>query len=45
MAAINILDAKTIQAAIKAATESGKARKLSDGGGLVFEARPKGAGW
>lgn len=45
MAAINILDAKTIQAAIKAATESGKARKLSDGGGLVFEARPTGAGW
>lgn len=45
MAALNILDAKTIQAAIKAATESGKARKLSDGGGLVFEARPTGAGW
>jgi hypothetical protein len=44
-AATNILDAKTIQAAIKTATESGKVRKLSDGGGLVFDARPTGAGW
>jgi integrase len=45
MAALNILDDKTIKAAIKAAAVSGKARKLSDGGGLVFEARPTGAGW
>lgn len=45
MAAINILDDKTLKAAIKTAAESGKARKLSDGGGLVFEARPTGAGW
>jgi hypothetical protein len=45
MAAINILDDKTIKAAVKTAGESGKARKLSDGGGLVFEARPTGSGW
>jgi integrase len=45
MAAINTLSDKAIQAAIKAAVESGKARKISDGGGLVLEARPTGAGW
>jgi hypothetical protein len=45
MAAINILDDKTIKAAIETAAESGKGRKLSDGGGPVFEARPTGAGW
>ena len=45
MAAINNLDDKTIKAAIKAAIATGKARKLSDGGGLVLEARPTGAGW
>jgi hypothetical protein len=45
IAAINVLDDKTLKAAIKTAGESGKARKLNDGGGLMFEARPTGAGW
>ncbi|ODU09110.1 MAG: integrase [Rubrivivax sp. SCN 71-131] len=30
---------------MKAAAESGKARKVSDGGGLHLEARPNGSGW
>jgi hypothetical protein len=33
------------EAALKAAKESGTARKFSDGGGLVLEVRPTGAGW
>ena len=45
MAASGHLTDKTIKAALKAATEGGKARKLSDGAGLVLEARPTGAGW
>lgn len=45
MAASNILSDKAIGAALKAATEAGKARKISDGGGLVLEARPNGVGW
>lgn len=49
MAATNTLSDKEIRAALKAAVASGKARKLSDGdgdgGGLVLEARPNGAGW
>ena len=45
MAATNTLSDKEIRAAIKAAMASGKSRKLSDGGGLVLEARPNGAGW
>ena len=45
MAAINTLDDKTIKAALKAATKTGKASKLSDGAGLVFDARPTGNGW
>jgi integrase len=45
MAAIDLLTDKTIKAALKAAEVSGKARKLSDGAGLVLEARPTGAGW
>ena len=45
MAATNILDDKTIKAAIKAAAASGQASKLNDCGGLVLEARPNGAGW
>ena len=40
MAASDLLSDK----AIKAAAEAGKARKLSDGSGLVLEARPTGAG-
>ena len=45
MAAINTLSDKAVKAAIKAASTAGKARKLSDGGGLVLEARPNGVGW
>lgn len=45
MAATDILTDKAIKAALKAAEAGGKARKLSDGGGLVLEARPTGAGW
>lgn len=39
------LSDKAIRAGLKAATEAGKPRKLSDGGGLLLEARPTGAGW
>ena len=45
MAATDILTDKAIKAALKAATEAGKARRISDGGGLYLEARPTGAGW
>lgn len=45
MAATEILSDKAIKAALKAATAAGKARKISDGGGLVLDARPTGAGW
>ena len=45
MAGTDLLTDKTIKAALKAAEVNGKARKLSDGAGLVLEARPTGAGW
>jgi len=45
MAATDTLTDKTIRAALKAAGLAGKSRKISDGGGLVLEARPNGAGW
>lgn len=45
MAATDILSDKSVKAAIKAAIDTGKARKISDGGGLVLDARPTGAGW
>ncbi len=45
MPATDLLTDKAIKAALKAAAESGKARKLSDGAGLVLDARPTGAGW
>jgi integrase len=45
MAASDLLTDKAIKAALKAAEVAGKARKLSDGAGLVLEARPTGAGW
>lgn len=45
MAATELLSDKAIRAALKSAAESGKARKVSDGGGLVLEARPTGTGW
>ncbi|MFT3818336.1 MAG: integrase arm-type DNA-binding domain-containing protein [Rubrivivax sp.] len=45
MAGSELLSDRAIRAALKAAAESGKARKISDGGGLLLEARPTGAGW
>lgn len=45
MPAENLLNDKAIKAALKAAAAAGKPRKLSDGGGLVLEARPNGGGW
>lgn len=45
MATTDKLNDKVIRAALKAAKGSGKARKFSDGGGLLLEARPTGAGW
>lgn len=45
MAGSELLCDKAIRAALKAAAESGKARKVSDGGGLHLEARPNGSGW
>jgi len=44
MAATYTLSDKAIRAALAAAGEAGKSRKISDGGGLVQEARPNGAG-
>lgn len=44
MAAIEKLSDKTIQAAIKVAA-GGKPKMIGDGGGLVLEVRPSGAGW
>lgn len=45
MATTNILSDKAIRAALKAAAGSGNSRKLGDGGGLVLDVRPTGAGW
>jgi integrase len=45
MASTDNLTDKTIRAALKAAAEAGKASKITDGGGLLLEARPTGAGW
>ena len=45
MPGADLLTDKTIKAALKVAEASGKARKLSDGAGLVLEARTTGAGW
>lgn len=45
MPATDLLTDKAIQAAIKAVAAAGKARKLSDGGGLVLDVRPTGSGW
>jgi integrase len=41
----DLLTDKAIRAALKAAVDSGKARKIADGAGLHLEARPTGAGW
>ena len=45
MAASDLLSDKAIRAAIKTAETEGKARKVSDGAGLVLDVRPTGAGW
>lgn len=45
MAATDTLSDKAIRAALKVAADSGKARKISDGGGLLLETRPTGTGW
>jgi integrase len=45
MAGSNLLSDKAIRAAVKRAVDEGKARKISDGGGLVLDVRPTGAGW
>jgi integrase len=45
MAGSDTLSDKAIRSALKAAADSGKARKIADGAGLHLEARPTGAGW
>lgn len=45
MAATDTLTVKAIEAALKAAQVAGKPKRVSDGSGLYFEARPSGAGW
>lgn len=45
MAATDTLTDKAIRGALKGAVQEGKPRKLSDGAGLVLDARPTGAGW
>lgn len=45
MASTDRLNDKTVQKALKAAIAAGGPKRVSDGGGLYFEARPTGAGW
>ncbi|MFG6466842.1 tyrosine-type recombinase/integrase [Roseateles sp. BYS87W] len=45
MAGIEKLSDKAIQAAIKLVAAAGKAKTIGDGGGLVLEVQPSGAGW
>jgi integrase len=45
MAATGALTDKGIKAEIKTAMRLGKSRRISDGAGLYFEARPTGSGW
>lgn len=45
MAGSDLLTDKTIRAALKSAAAEGKARKVSDGAGLVLDVRPTGVGW
>lgn len=45
LAATDTLTDKALKAALKAAGTMGKPKRVSDGGGLYFEARPTGAGW
>jgi integrase len=45
MPASHILSDRAVQAVIKTAVANAKARKISDGDGLMLEARPTGSGW
>ena len=45
MAASDLLTDKAVRAALKAAAQGQKARKISDGAGLVLDVRPTGVGW
>ncbi len=45
MAATDVLTDKAIKASLKHASADGKARRVSDGGGLYLHAMPTGAGW
>lgn len=45
MAASDLLTDKAIRAALKSAAAEAKARKISDGAGLVLDVRPTGSGW
>ena len=45
MAASDKLTDKAIKAALKAAAAEGKARKVSDGAGMVLDVRPTGSAW
>ena len=45
MAATDTLTDKAIKAHLRAAINAGAPKRISDGGGLYFEARPSGAGW
>ena len=45
MAATDFLTDQVVKTALKAATQSGKARKLSIGTSLMLEASAAGAGW
>lgn len=45
MASTDILSDKAIRAALKRAKTTGRSAKITDGGGLLIEARPTGTGW
>jgi integrase len=45
MPAMNLLTDKAVTAAIRAATKTGKAARLNDGGGLRLDVQPTGSGW
>lgn len=45
MAGTDILSDKAIRAALKRASTTGDAEKLSDGGGLRLDVQPSGSGW
>ncbi len=45
MAGTNLLSDKAVKAALKSAASTGKALRISDGAGMLLEARPSGVGW